>query len=150
MDVYSETSPGISRVVAKATDSELSPLIDRFLGKIIDEDQENLSSQGSLIPSTSPMLPTLPLDLGGIGYCGAVKDASKGVCKLAPPISCYTCVKFSAKKNGPHHRVLLSLESYSNSIRDFVDPEIVEQLDDTRKAVQQVVEMIEEQEHDGK
>src|SRR5690606_40615967 len=56
-----------------------------------------------VVPGAAPIRTVL--NTGGIGVCGA-----GGLCLRNPVVSCYTCNKFVAWKEGPHEDVVVALE----------------------------------------
>jgi hypothetical protein len=143
--VYVETASSIADPVAKATDSALAPLVERFQGKIV---QSSALSGPEIIPATAPHLGLNRLDLGGIGFCG--RDVRKdGLCRLFPPASCYLCPSFAAFRDGPHQQVLDSLERFLKSTESQNDPRIIAQLEDVRIGITEVITAIAKGSQDG-
>jgi hypothetical protein len=133
--VYVETASSITDPVAKATDSALGPLVKRFQGKIIGSVD---GSRGAMIPTSAPHLGIDHFDVGGVGLCGLDVHAD-GPCRLLPPISCYLCPSFAALSDGPHERMLRSIETFLESGRQTNDQRILMQLEDVRAGILQVV-----------
>jgi hypothetical protein len=133
--VYVETASSITEPVAKATDSALEPLVKRFQGKIVESVGD---SQGRLIPASAPHLEIDFLDVGGIGLCGLDVRAD-GLCRLLPPISCYLCPSFAALRDGPHERMLRSIEGFLENGGQTNDKRILMQLEDVRAGISQVI-----------
>jgi hypothetical protein len=139
VSVYTETVSSIADAVAEATDRAMGPLVNRFLGKIVDC-LDSLPAQ-QLIPMQSPHIALPFLNTGGIGGCG--KDIVKeGLCELFPPLSCYLCPSFAALRGGPHREMLESLESYITKNRGTIDSRILHQLDDILLAVRTVLKRL--------
>jgi integrase len=143
VDVYVETASTITDYIEKATDHALKPLVNRFLGKIVDSVEaqvfEDISNQ--VIPADVPHLPLPALNAGGVGLCG--RDVRKdGLCRLFPPLSCYLCPSFAALRSGPHRELLESIETFIREWERCADKRILMQLDDVRIAISQVLEQL--------
>lgn len=137
--VYTETVSSISDAVAKATDDRMGPLVDRFLGRVVDSLNSLQGSQP--IPVNTPHLSLPILNTGGIGGCG--RDVTKdGLCELFPPLSCYLCPFFAALRDGPHSEVLRSLEAYIQRNQSHADPRILSQLSDVILALRTVLKKV--------
>lgn len=90
--VYIKTASYITTLLNDAYEKRLSPIVARFRGTIIHKGHR-LSQALGTIPATSPLFPIL--NLGGIGMCG--RDLrTDGLCRLAPPLTCYGCNFFAA------------------------------------------------------
>lgn len=142
VDVYVETTPKIVDAVAKATDSVVEPLVDRFMGRTtnsLDEALQMVPNNNALIPAIAPHISLL--NVGGIGACGR-NTAKEGLCQLMPPLSCYLCHQFVATKSGPHREVLESINNYLKHHRDTADARILMQLNDIKKAIELVVTLL--------
>lgn len=139
--IYVETTPSITEKAAQATDAALKPIIDRFLGKIIDT-SEDLSEidreQAALIPAGAPHIGLPILNTGGVGVCGR-NVRQDGLCRLFPPLSCYLCPSFSAWHAGPHADMLGGIEQFIAANQKAVDGRILQQLDEVRLAIAAVV-----------
>ncbi len=139
--VYTETVSSIADAVAEATDHEMRPLVDRFVGRIVDSLDPLQRSQ--MVPMQSPHVPLPILNTGGVGGCGRDMETN-GLCDLFPPLSCYLCPFFAALRSGPHREVLDSLESYVRKHEASADPRILHQLDDTILAIRTVLRRLNE------
>lgn len=137
IDVYVETSPAIIDQAAKATDQALTPLIHRFLGKIVETTTVD-TANSAIIPDAAPHIGLPVLNTGGLGICGRNVRAD-GLCQLFPPLSCYLCPSFAAWRDGPHTEVLQSIKQFMKTNRELGDERIWQQLDDIRLAIQEVV-----------
>ena len=138
--IYVETVSSIAESVAKATDADLQPIVNRFLGKIIDppEKANGKETASAVIPAIPSHLPLPVLNVGGVGMCG--RDVRKdGLCRLFPPLSCYLCPSFAALRTGPHKELLESLDTFVTEMQSIVDQRILKQLDDIRRAIQEVL-----------
>ena len=86
-------------------------------------------------------MPVLPVDIGGIGMCG--RDVrNDGLCRLAPPLTCYPCEFFAAFRDGPHAEVLKALEQVKEQLKESSDPRIPMQLEEVIAAARQLVAQI--------
>jgi integrase len=143
---YRETSSCIVGQLGPKGDEVYEPVLGAFRGKIIDSHTESAfpGVPPQVIPSSSPYLPVLNLDLGGIGMCG--RNVRKdGLCSLAPPMTCYGCDSFAPFRNGPHEEVLNSLETMKAS-----DSRTSQHLDDAIAVAKQLVAQIRSEEKRGK
>jgi integrase len=139
VEVYIETSARIADHVARATDPVMAPLVQRFLGRIVDSVDEGIFPDlphNAVIPAAAPHLP--PLNVGGVGVCGR-NTSRDGLCQLLPPLSCYTCTLFAAFRDGPHREMLAAIDRYLEAVREQADARILQQLDAVRQAIQQVL-----------
>ncbi|MBI5957337.1 MAG: tyrosine-type recombinase/integrase [Chloroflexi bacterium] len=143
VEVYVETTARIADYVARATDPIMEPLVQRFLGQLVDAgDAPTFSGlpHDALIPAAAPHLPLL--SVGGIGVCGR-NTRHDGLCQLLPPLSCYTCSLFGAFRDGPHREMLTAIDAYLDAAREQADPRILQQLDGVKQAIGQVLGQIE-------
>jgi hypothetical protein len=144
VEVYVATTARIADQVAQATDAVLQPLVNRFLGKVIDSLEEPAFPDlpdNAIIPAAVPHLPLL--SVGGVGVCGR-NTRRDGLCQLMPPLSCYSCALFAALRDGPHRQVLASIDQYLAVHHETADGRILQQLDDVRTAIKQVLAQLEE------
>jgi len=149
VNVYVETVSSISEPVAEATDSELKPVVSRFLGKIVNPPPTSAEGLNATIPAATPHLPLPLLNLGGVGVCG--RDIRKdGLCRLFPPLSCYLCPSFAALRTGPHKELLESLDAFIAEVEAIVDKRILRQLDDIRLALREVIDTLDLEKKDDK
>src|SRR6266545_381991 len=142
--VYVEVASTITDQVAAATDAALQPLVNRFLGKVIDsiEPQAFDGMPNQVIPPIVPHLPLPALNTGGVGLCG--RDVREnGLCRLFPPLSCYMCPSFAALRDGPHRDLLEALTAYMQTIAEQADQRIIRQLEDICLAISDVLQQIE-------
>lgn len=138
VDVYVETTSSIAEQVAQATDDALAPVVNRFLGKMVDGPPQ--AAGGPVVPAAIPHLPLL--NAGGIGVCG--RDVvQEGLCQLFPPLSCYLCPSFAALRSGPHRDIHEAINAFIESGRNHVDERILRQLDDVRSAIREVLDSVE-------
>jgi integrase len=143
VEVYIQSTARLADYVAQATDAVLEPLVQRFLGKVVESLEEPAFpdlSTNAVIPAAVPHLALL--NMGGVGVCGR-NTSRDGLCQLLPPLSCYMCPLFAALRDGPHREVLASIEAYIETYREQADARILQQLDDVRFAIQQVLAKLE-------
>src|SRR4029077_10961335 len=129
--------------LGKNFDEVFEPIARRFRGRVVDSHTEPAFSgvPAKIIPPTSLHLPLLPIDVGGIGMCG--RDVRKdGLCRLAPPLTCYPCEFFAAFRDGPHAQVLQALERITEELKRSSDLRIPMQLEDVVAAARQLVAQI--------
>lgn len=141
VDVYVETSPAIAEQVARATDEAMGPLISRFLGKIIDSSGTawmGETAAQAIIPAAAPHLGLPLLNAGGVGICGR-QLREDDLCHLFPPLSCYLCPSFVAWRDGAHQEILRAIEQFVETRREDADGRILQQLQEIRLAVAEVV-----------
>ncbi len=141
VDVYIETTPAIIEPVATATNAALMPLVNRFLGKIVDKAEETTvtnMTDNTIVPATMPHIPLPLLNTGGIGVCGRNVHRD-GLCQLLPPLSCYLCPSFAAWRDGPHQSLLAHLKVFITAHGELADARILKQLDEIQAAISEVV-----------
>jgi hypothetical protein len=141
--VYVEASSYVVNQLGKRFDEVFGPIARRFRGKVVDSHREPAfpGVLPKIIPSTSLHLPVLPVDVGGIGMCG--RDIQKhGLCRLAPPLTCYPCEFFAAFRDGPHAEVLQALEEIQEELKKSSDVRIPMQLEEVTAAAKQLVAQI--------
>lgn len=143
VSVYTETNPSITGPVADATNPGLIPLVNLFLGIIVESDQSQAFAglPNQIVPGAPPHIPQIPLDIGGIGLCGR-NLLNDGLCKLFPPLSCYTCSFFAALRAGPHQQLYQGLEAYLEEHRDRLDRRILLQLEEVLGAIREVLALV--------
>lgn len=146
VDVYIEAASYIVDQLEERFDQFFDPLLQRFRGRIVD------SRTSSAFPGVPPrripgdivQLPTSPLNVGGIGMCG--RDVQKdGLCRLAPPLTCYPCEFFAAFRTGPHAEVLAALERVREAMKPLCDSRIPMQLEDVMASIRQLLAQIAQQ-----
>lgn len=141
VEVYVETTPAITDQVAAATDAAMTPVVNRFLGKIVDGPNEivvNETANDAIIPADTPHIPLPMLNAGGVGVCGR-NVRQDGLCQLFPPLSCYLCPSFVAWRNGPHQALLTNLDDFIEAYREQADSRILLQLDEIRAAMAEAI-----------
>lgn len=134
--------------------SEYKPVISRFMGRIgRRSDPEPVPGVPKrIVPGATAQLPVLSQPIGSVGVCG--RDVrSDGLCKLAPPLSCYLCDKFVAFVDAPHGEIADRLEEMvlfghnsgavqglasGDGYENEADRRIPRQLIDTLKAIREL------------
>lgn len=143
VNVYVEAASFVVDQLGERFDQMFDPLLQRFRGKIVDSRVQSASPEvpPKVIPGDIVQLPTAPLNVGGIGMCG--RDVRKdGLCRLAPPLTCYPCEFFAAFRTGPHAEVLSTLEKISEEMKAESDSRIPMQLEDVMSAIRQLLAQI--------
>ena len=143
VEVYIEAASFVVDRLGERFDAVFDPLLKRFRGKIVDSATEPAFSGIPLrvIPGDIVQLPTAPLNIGGIGMCG--RDVRRdGLCRLAPPLTCYPCEFFAAFRNGPHAQVLAALERVFQDMKAVADARISSQVQSVIDAIRQLLEQI--------
>jgi integrase len=133
--VYTETTSTIAVQVAEATDALLTPVVQRFLGQLVEADA---ADPNEIILTPTPHLSAPGLELAGIGVCGRSLSGAEA-CSLFPPLSCYLCPSFAAWRTGPHQDVLRSIETYLSSHEARLDARIQAQLEEVRQAIAELL-----------
>jgi integrase len=149
VDVYVEASSYVIDQVGQRFDEVFAPMARSFRGKVVESHIEPAfpGVPAKVVPSTSLHLPVLPVDVGGIGMCG--RDVRKdGLCRLAPPLTCYPCEFFAAFRDGPHAQVLETLEKVMEGSKESSDFRIPMQLEEVAAAARQLVAQIAADEKD--
>lgn len=140
VEVYVETTPAIIKQVATATDAAMTPLVNRFLGKVVDEPDEAQTGKPevAIIPAAASHIPLPMLSAGGVGVCGR-NIRQDGLCRLFPPLSCYLCPSFAAWRSDIHQTMLTDLKAFTEAHQGQVDARILTQLDDIQAAISEVI-----------
>jgi hypothetical protein len=129
--VYVERSPGFLDRIARKVDALYAPTVKRFKGQWTSSDATT-GPDGTPAQRILGKAPHLPmLDVGGIGLCG-----SKALCRLAPPLTCYSCNEFVAFRDGPHEQVVAALE---RTIDHLADERVAIQIAPSLGAAREVV-----------
>ena len=121
-------------------DSDFKPVVRRFMGRVTE--RENPEPVPGIpkrtVPGTSAQLPVLSQPVGAVGVCG--RDVrSDGLCKLAPPLSCYLCEQFVAFTDAPHGVIADRIEELVLFDHNSgADRRIPRQLLDTLQAIRQL------------
>ena len=143
VEVYVEAASYVADQLGKRFDQVFDPLFQRFRGKIVDAEAQPAFPDvpPKIIPGDIIHFPTAPLNLGGIGMCG--RDVRRdGLCRLAPPLTCYPCEFFAAFRAGPHAEVLTALERITTEMKAVSDSRIPMQLENVIAAVRQLIAQI--------
>jgi len=143
VDVYIEAASYVADQLGEQFDRIFDPLLQRFRGRIVDSHTRSVfpGVPPKSIPGELVHLPTAPLNLGGIGMCG--RDVHRdGLCRLAPPLTCYPCEFFAAFRTGPHAEVLAALERIREAMKPASDSRIPMQLEDVMAAIRQLLAQI--------
>jgi integrase len=148
VNVYVEAASYVVDQMGERFDEVFDPLLQRFCSKIVDSTDRLAFDEipPKIIPADIVQLPTAPLNLGGIGMCG--RDVHKdGLCRLAPPLTCYPCEFFAAFRSGPHAEVLAALERIAAEMKATSDSRILLQFEDVMAAIRQLLAQIAAEEH---
>ena len=141
--VYIEAASYVVDQLGERFDQVFAPLLQRFRGKIVDPKAPSVFQDvpPKIIPGEIIHLPTAPLNVGGIGMCG--RDVRKnGLCRLAPPLTCYPCEFFAAFRGGPHAEILTALEGITIELKAVSDSRIPMQLEGVMAAIRQLLAQI--------
>jgi integrase len=140
VEVYIEASSYLAQQIGSRMDAVYAPLVRRFRGQVVERDapQPFAGIARKVVPGRVTHLPPLILDVGGIGACG--RDLPReGICRLAPPLSCYTCAQFAAFREAPHAEIAQALERIVESrFQGEADLRIPRQLEETLQAIRQL------------
>lgn len=118
--VYIDRSPLFLKRIESKVDAIYDPMVKRFRGTVTTKaEAERISAR--IIPGVAVQLPLL--NVGGIGACGHTN-----LCRLAPPLTCYTCTKFVAFTDGPHAEVVEALEASMRSMDERVGLQVANAL----------------------
>ncbi len=140
VEVYVETTPAIAKQVVAATDAAMTPLVNRFLGKVVDEPERRQtdSSGAAVILAATPHIPLPMLSTAGVGVCGR-NVRRDGLCQMFPPLSCYLCPSFAAWRGDIHQALLVNLIAFIEAHQEQVDARILKQLEDIQAAMAEVI-----------
>jgi hypothetical protein len=137
--VYSDAAGTIMDLIEGKLDTALGSNLRSFLGRIADSDDQ----PSVVIPGVFPQLPDAPNLQMGVGSCGH-NSLEYGLCKLAPPLTCYTCPKFAAFRQAPHRMILESLERMARTkFNGSADARISGELVRVIKALRELVAQLE-------
>lgn len=139
VQVYVEASSKlVDRMYEDGAFDFYDDVVQLFKGAIDGEGSESESEQS--IPGASAHVPGMTNEIGPIGSCG------KGApCSLAPPLSCYTCRKFIARREARHDQVATALEESIRNADGRADRRIPQQLITTLQAVNQLQRQLDEE-----
>jgi hypothetical protein len=127
VQVYVDRSPLFLERIRDKVDAIYDPMVKRFQGQFTTT-REAQERGGRVIPGVAVQLPLL--NVGGIGVCG-----HKSLCSLAPPLTCYSCEKFVAFRDGPHAEVVAALDAEMQRMNDRVGLQIANALAAAREVV---------------
>lgn len=100
-----------ARVLQERTDAALAEymngLVDGFLGRLHRDEAAAGGSAADRIYA----------DLGDRGIAAVGTCGSKEECRLAPPVSCYTCRYFRPWLHAPHDGVLAAIDARADRLR---------------------------------
>lgn len=145
VEVYIESSSSVVDVVQARLDPKLAPHFRHFRITSESDPEPVRGLPRRVIPGVALQLPSVPLDLGGIGACGRDVRAD-GLCRLAPPMTCYICDKFVAFLEADHGALGDALEHML--ITDYdgsADPRLPAQLIDALVAIRLLERQIAEE-----
>jgi integrase len=146
VDVYFDAAGTVMDQIEDRLDRAFGAHLNQFLGRVVSasDPSPHEGLERRVVPGVFPQLPEAPvLDLG-LGACGQ-KVQREGVCKLAPPITCYRCPKFAAFREADHKAVADALESmvrtkFDGRADDRVGGELVLTIQAIRDLERQIAE----------
>ena len=130
IQVYLDRSPLFLLRIRDKVDAIYDPMVRRFQGSFTTESAA-ARKHLPIIPGFAPQLPLL--NVGGIGACGR-----SDLCRLAPPLTCYTCPHFIAFRDGPHEEVAAALEVSMTGMNERVGLQVANALAAVREVVARV------------
>lgn len=106
VEVYIDAAGSVMDQIEDKLNNAFGSDIDHFLGKVVSaHDAEPFDGLVKrVVPGVFPQLPEAPVLPLGLGACGQ-NIQHHGLCKLAPPITCYLCPKFAAFREADHKSV---------------------------------------------
>lgn len=115
VDVYFDAAGTVMEQIEERLDRAFGDHLNRFLGKVVSsaDPSPHPGIPRRVVPGIFPQFLEVPLQLG-LGACGQ-NVIRNGVCKLAPPLSCYRCPKFAAFREADHKSVGDALEALARS-----------------------------------
>lgn len=146
VDVYFDAAGTVMDQIEDRLDRAFGAHLNQFLGRVVSvsDPSPHEGLERRVVPGVFPQLPEAPvLDLG-LGACGQ-KVQREGVCKLAPPITCYRCPKFAAFREADHKAVADALESmvrtkFDGRANDRIGGELVLTIQAIRDLERQIAE----------
>ncbi len=116
VEVYFDAAGTVMDQIEERLDRAFGNHLNRFQGKIASaaDVSPHEGLQRRVVPGVFPQLPEAPILQMGLGACGHDVQQS-GICKLAPPITCYRCPKFAAFREVDHKAVGDALEAMVRS-----------------------------------
>jgi integrase len=115
VDVYFDAAGTVMDQIEERLDRAFGAHLNRFLGKVTSASNPSPHREipRRVVPGIFPQFLEVPLQLG-LGACGQ-NVARNGICRLAPPLSCYRCPKFAAFREADHKSVGDALEALARS-----------------------------------
>lgn len=147
VEVYFDAAGTVMDQIEERLDRAFSAHLNRFLGKVasVSDPAPHDGLERRVVPGVFPQLPEAPVLQLGLGACG--QDVQRnGLCKLAPPITCYRCPKFAAFREADHKSVGDALEAMARSkFDDRADDRIGGELVLTIQAIRDLERQISEE-----
>lgn len=146
VDVYFDAAGTVMEQIEERLDRAFGDHLNRFLGKVASssDPSPHPGVPRRVVPGIFPQFLEVPLQLG-LGACGQ-NVVRNGVCKLAPPLSCYRCPKFAAFREADHKSVGDALEALARSKFDGrADDRVGGELVLTIQAIRDLERQIEEE-----
>lgn len=147
VEVYFDAAGTVMDQIEERLDRAFSAHLNRFLGKVasVSDPAPHEGLERRVVPGVFPQLPEAPILQLGLGACG--QDVRRnGLCKLAPPITCYRCPKFAAFREADHRSVGDALEEMARSkFDDQADDRIGGELVLTIQAIRDLERQIAEE-----
>lgn len=146
VDVYFDAAGTVMDQIEERLDRAFGAHLNRFLGKVTStsDPSPHPGIPRRVVPGIFPQFLEVPLQLG-LGACGQ-NVVRNGICKLAPPLSCYRCPKFAAFREADHKSVGDALEALARSKFDGrADDRVGGELVLTIQAIRDLERQIEEE-----
>lgn len=146
VDVYFDAAGTVMEQIEERLDRAFGAHLNRFLGKVksATDPSPHAGLPRRVVPGVFPQFLEVPLQLG-LGACGQ-NVARNGICKLAPPLSCYRCPKFAAFREADHKSVGDALEALARSkFEGRADDRVGGELVLTIQAIRDLERQIEEE-----
>lgn len=107
VEVYIDAAGTVMQQIEERLDASVfGDQLSAFVGKVVDRANPRpwAGVPRQVVPGVMPAFADLPAIPTGIGACG-----EKGLCRLAPPLTCYLCPKFAAFRDAPHGEIASKL-----------------------------------------
>lgn len=147
VEVYFDAAGTVMDQIEERLDRAFAAHLNRFRGKVtsVSDPSPHAGLGRRVVPGVFPQLPEAPILQLGLGACG--QDVQRnGVCKLAPPITCYRCPNFAAFREADHRGVGDALEAMARSkFDDRADDRIGGELVLTIQAIRDLERQIAEE-----
>ena len=116
VDVYFDAAGTVMDQIEGRLDQAFGAHLDHFLGRVVSvsEAAPHEGLERRVVPGVFPQLPEAPVLQLGLGACGQDVERN-GICKMAPPITCYRCPKFAAFREADHKAVGDALEAMARN-----------------------------------